>query len=387
MKERKKIGIITILNVNNYGAELQASALCQKLNLLGYDTEIINFFYYKTPGYKFELKSRSLFPLPLKNLGKEILLLLRESLVKFLNPSYSKRRKKAFDDFHKQYSRLSSPIESVSKLYATKFDYDVFIVGSDQVWNPNNPINLEPYFLKFAPKNKLKMSYASSFGVENIDDTKYEVYKGLLNNLDILSCREASGVNIIQKISGRTATHVVDPTLLLTKAEWETKMKPFDFKEPYILLFVFKESSFIDAKVKEIQQRLGYKVVRICKDEQEVANDGDFINLRDLGPSEFLGVYQKASFVITSSFHGTVFSLIFEKPFITITPSSKNNNTRQKGLLDLVGLKNCLVSETDTLDESIYEEFDYGRIREVISQERAKSIDYINQSVNQSSNK
>ena len=215
MEENKKIGVITILQVNNYGAELQAFALCHKLNQLGYNTEIINYLFYKNPGFKSTKGSQPFIKLDFKQKMKETLYPYFKKIKSIPYATQKNIRDKKFSDFHTQYNRLTAPINTFEKLYKANLDYDVFLVGSDQVWNPNTNTNIEPYFLTFADKSKLKLSYASSFGVSKIPTIYHEKYRDLIGNLDAIGVREKTGVSIVKDITDKNATWVLDPTLLL----------------------------------------------------------------------------------------------------------------------------------------------------------------------------
>lgn len=345
---KKKIGIITIVKVNNYGAELQAYALQKKLNLLGYDAEIIDYLFYKNKAHIKEKISRPFYPYPIKKKIKE-----------FLEPWYHKirclpywknkrKREKAFDLFHKKHTRFSSICyRSYSQLYQNPPIYDVYCVGSDQVWNPGCYTNLNPYFVSFAPRGKKRICYASSFGVKVLPQHAQEKYKDLLLQMDAISVREDAGVDIVNEISDRDAVKVADPTLLLTTDDW-LEIANYD-KVPtdkYILLYVLKDSDYIKQKALEIGREQGLKVVRICKEayKQDKKTDG-IIDILDAAPDDFLGLFSKAEIVLTNSFHGTVFSIMFRKEFYTILNAENNNNTRQINLLETVGLEDRIVYE------------------------------------------
>lgn len=377
-----KIGVITILNVNNYGAELQAFALHHKLKLMGYDNEIINYLYYKNPNYITEAASKPVVRTSVKNKLKDFVLKYIDKYSAMRYPAVSKIRKERFKDFHEQHTALSATYNSYSSLYKAKTDYDIYIVGSDQVWNPNNGTNLAPYFLTFAPAKAKKISYASSFGVGTIAKSLHPQYKKWIDNIDHLSTREQDGVEIIKEIAGKKAEHVVDPTLLLSKQEWEKVMVPFEYNAPYILLFVFKQSPFVMELARKIQKQTGYKIIRVCKNEMPVDKDKDILNIRDFGPAEFLGLIANASFVITTSFHGTVFSLIFEKPFYTVTPASKNNNSRQENLLTMLDLQDNLIHEDGEVYPNTTFDIDYNIVNNRLQSEQNKSISFLLKSIN-----
>jgi hypothetical protein len=378
----KKTGIITILNVNNYGAELQAFALHQKLKLMGYENEIINYLYYKNPDYKKELASNPLIKTSGKNKLKDLALKWIDKYSAIKYPQIAKVRKQRFDDFHAKHTAVSKTYQSYSELYSATHAYENFIVGSDQVWNPNNGTNIAPYFLTFAPQSANKISYASSFGLGSIQEIYYPAYKKWLNNLTHISTREADGVQIIKEVTKKEATHVVDPTLLLSKAQWEDILVPYHGIEPYILFFVFKKNAFAENLAYEIQKKTGHKIIRVCKNEMPVENDDRILNIRDFGPAEFLGLYQKASFVITTSFHGSIFSLIFEKPFYTITPASKNNNSRQESLMDMVNLQDRLIKEGSKVNLDDMNNIDFKKVKQKLDDQINNSIKYIKESLN-----
>lgn len=379
--EKKKIGIITILNVNNYGAELQAFALHHKLKLLGYDSEVINYLYYKNPKFRAEAIAKPLFGAPKINKVKDFVIKWMDKYAEWTNRKVARRREKRFKNFHLNNTALSPTFYSFSELYRAKHPYNVFIVGSDQVWNPNNGTNLEPYFLTFAPGDVRKISYASSFGVGKIDKANFPIYNRLLNNLDFIATREETGVKLIQDITNKEATRVVDPTLLLSKKEWEDILVPYEGTEPYILLFIFKNSSYVTELAYALQKKTGYRIIRVCKNAKRVESDSKILNLRDLGPLEFLGLYQKAAIVLTTSFHGTVFSLIFEKPFFTVTPASKNNNIRQQELLRRVGLESRLLKEGDAFPDFDDITIDFEPVRANLEADRDRSISFLTNAI------
>tara|TARA_R110000744_G_scaffold147789_4_gene260836 strand:- start:1793 stop:2932 length:1140 start_codon:yes stop_codon:yes gene_type:complete len=373
----KKTGIITILNVNNYGAELQAFALHHKLKQMGYDNEIINYLYYKNPLYKGEAASRPLIKTSIKNKLKDLALKWIDKYSAYKYPEIAKKRKLRFFDFHKEHTSLSKVYKSYSELYEAKLDYENYIVGSDQVWNPNNGTNLAPYFLTFAPKEANKIAYASSFGVGLINKGYYPKYKEWLNNLTHIGTRETSGVGLIKNITDRSVAHVVDPTLLLKKKDWESLMVPYKHKSPYILLFIFKKNKYAEELAYRIQEKTGYRIIRVCKNEIPLESDDKILNIRDFGPLEFLGLYSGASVVLTTSFHGSVFSLIFEKPFYTITPASKNNNSRQESLMNMMNINNRLLKEGDKINLDNLYDIDFDDVKTRLEVQIESSIEYL----------
>jgi hypothetical protein len=378
----RKIGIITILNVNNYGAELQAFALNFKLRKLGYDNEIINYLYYKHPDYKKEKVSNPIVKISFITNLKGIVLKWIDIFNKLTHPKNAKIRKAKFDEFHKLNTNISKPYKSFSELYNAKLEYDTFIVGSDQVWNPNTRTSIKPYFLTFAPKERKRISFASSFGVGSLNTDFYPAYKECFEHLDYISCREKAGLEIIKDVTGKEATHVVDPTLLLSKREWESIMIPYNCDGPYILMYILTHSPYITKLALEVQKRTGYKIIRVCFNSINTEKNPDILNIVDAGPAEFLGLYANASFVITNSFHGSIFSLIFEKEFFTITPLSKSNNSRQVGLLKMVGLENRILKEGSDISKIDLDTIDYTLVNTIIEKEKEDSVEFLTHAIN-----
>lgn len=386
VNKKIKIGILTILKVNNYGADLQVFALQKKIAELGYDAEIIDYLFYKHKDYIYTRQSRPFVKLGLKRKLKEFLNPRLEALKSLPQRKAKKKRETKFDAFHQNHIQLSTnTFHSIVELYGAKLDYDVFIVGSDQVWNPYSNTSLEPYFLTFATDNRRKLSYASSFGVSSIPQHARDKYCKCLNNLDYISVREQSGVELIKELTGRTANCVLDPTLLLDINDWKQVAAYPAFKKPYILLYVLTKSPYITRLAKEISSKLGWDVVRICKNAAKEDKDSSIYNIIDAGPSEFIGLFLNSSFVLTNSFHGTAFSVNFGKPFYTILPKHKLNNSRQQGLLALLKLEGRLIDEGDVFPNKELYFPEFTEASHLLAAQREQSINYLLKAVNGSS--
>lgn len=347
----KKVGIITIVNVNNYGAELQAFATFRKLQLMGYNAEIINYLYYKDWRYIDSKMSRSFDSMSIK--GK-IIYFAKYRVASFvLNKILPlickdvKQRIANFNSFHQHNTRFSKLYKSMKDLYTDTPIYDVYMVGSDQVWNPNASSSIEPYFLTFAPHSALTVSYASSFGVSKIENNSIANRIKLgLSSIKTISVRESSGVNLVKELTGRTAQLVCDPTLLLNKSEWTMFMKPVsNMPQRYVLIYQLSESDAIVKLATRIGKQEQIPVYRICKRAFKVKKDKGVVNILNAGPSEFLSLITNASFIITNSFHGTAFSINFDVPFYTVVSAKKKNNNRMESLLDYVGLGKRIVKD------------------------------------------
>jgi hypothetical protein len=379
----KKIGIITIVRVNNYGAELQAYALQRKLINMGYDAELIDYLYYIHPNYIKEKKAVPQYAryYPFVKRIKGILFPIIEAVKSRMNQTVYEKRNARFVSFHKTNTRFSRCYDRLSALYENPPKYDVYCVGSDQVWNPYSYTSLEPYFLTFAPKEAVKCAYASSFGVSEIPDMAVEYFKQGLQNINTISVREKTAVGTVKAITGQDAIAVADPTLLLDAREWSKvlndSMVP---QEKYILLYVLKKSSYITETALRIAKEKRLKVVRICRGAyRQDPKNSPIQNIMDAGPAEYLALFKNATMVMTNSFHGTVFSIQFNRDFYTIISRSANNNSRQIDLLSTLGIDRIKYTDTTFSEEPAIE---WDIVNKRVEEYRMESINYLQKAIN-----
>jgi len=300
----KKIGIITISRTNNYGAELQAYASQKKLQLLGYDAELIDYLFYKHKNHKATKASEPTIGFSKKEKLKHFFLYrVISPVVEDFGSYFSKKisaRNKNFKDFHKNNTVYSPQYKNFSELYQANHKYDVFIAGSDQIWNPSTRTSLAPYFLEFAPKEKHKISYASSFGVSQIDKKYYSIYKDYLSNLDAIGVREEDGLELVKDIANIDATRVLDPTLLLNKQEWSSVIKtPIKRKQKYVIIYMLHESETLLKIAHYLQDQLNLEIIMLTKRAYSNKTYPKVINIEDAGPSQFIDLFSNASFVLT----------------------------------------------------------------------------------------
>ena len=225
------------------------------------------------------------------------------------------------------------------------------MTGSDQVWNPVASSSIEPYFLTFAPTEKKKISYASSFGVNFIDERIKKKMGEWLSDYTSIAVRENSGISLIKLLSGKEASWVIDPTLLLTKKEWQAVSVDYPhMPQRYVIVYDLAESIAIDKLALKIGQERNIPVYRICKRAYGMKKKVGIVNILDAGPAEFLSLIAHAEYVVTNSFHGTAFSINFETPFFTVLSNQKKNNSRMESLLGLVNLKNRIILENKLIE-------------------------------------
>ena len=373
----KRIGIITILKVNNYGAELQAYALQAILKKLGYDVEIIDYLFYKNKGHRITKRSKPLFKFSYKKKISEIIYPIITKLKEF-KLGRCNRRIERFEQFHQKYTSLTRSFVTIEDLYSDCPIYDVYISGSDQIWNPGIYSSIKPYFLDFAYLGKRRIAYASSFGVESLPHDTHSFYREMLSKFDAIGVREKSGVKIINSL-GLNAKNVLDPTLLLNREDWQLVSETtIEVPSKYVLVYEITPSTYINSVALEISNQLQLPIVRICRSASK--EDKGSINVIDAGPSEFIALMLNATMVITNSFHGTAFAINFQKPFFVVAPKRKDNNCRQIDLLNLFDLSDRILQEGDSVPTGI--EIDYLKVSSKLEKERKDSLDFLINAIN-----
>ena len=381
-----KIGLITIVKVNNYGAELQATATQKFLELMGYETEIIDYCYYKTWNFKDTKMSEPFVPMGMKD---RLVYWVKYRVIAFLVacvfPLINKKvavRSMRFAQFHRDNTKMSRQYMSMDELYGAKMDYDVYMVGSDQVWNPAASSSIEPYFLTFAPKGAKKVTYASSFGVSRIISELEKQYAELLTNIDSISVREQTGVELVKKLTGKKAELVLDPTLLLTKEQWKPMMKQYPgISRRYILIYQLLPSADLPALALKLSKENSCVVYYLTKRAYGIKVSKGIKAIYDAGPAEFLSLIENAVCVVTNSFHGVAFSINFNTPFYAVLNPNRESNARIESLLDQIGVNDRIIYEgEDYMHKEVY----WGRkedVDEKLIALKQKSINYLNSSL------
>lgn len=375
-----KAGIITILKVGSYGAELQAYALQAALRRMGCEAEVIDYLFYKNAGFRRTRCARPLFPFTLRQRLAETLYPLVQRIKSVCNGAAARRRAARFESFHRQHTALSPMFRTIDALYAAPPAYDVYITGSDQVWNPGIYANIAPYFLDFAPEDCRRVAYAASFGVERVPECARPVYRRFLSRYAAIGVRERQGVDLVRTLSDKAAQWVLDPTLLLCADEWLQVAEPVDVAEPYVLIYELTPCPYISLLARHIATARGCQLLRVCKSAAREDKGADIRDITDAGPAEFLWLVAHAAAVVTNSFHGTAFSLNFRRPFYTVLPLRKRNNSRQRSLLALFGMESRLITEGDPLPAPTAEP-DFAHAAATHEAERDKSLKFLHDAI------
>lgn len=362
---KQKIGIITIPDYNNYGNRLQNYAVKTVFTKLGFSVSTLEmndtaFKSYKARKYKLLLKKYNVKPVVF------LFNALKEGVLRAKRDAYFERftRKYLETKYFPEYNR-----QTIERLNDT---YDYFVFGSDQIWNPfiNDTPNL--YFGLFTDASK-RIYYAPSFGVEQIDDAYAHTVAEALKNVEHISVREASGSKIIADLLDKKAEVLIDPTLMLDANEWEKiARKPNNFVQQKYML-----SCFLGPKSKEYQTVIKNVMEETaCETIYTIADRADKGYLT--GPSEFVYSIKNAEFVITDSFHATVFAILFNKPFLVLSRlDSSGKNAKMDSRIDTL-LARFNLQERKYAGKSVdYYTCDFSSVSSVLGKERMKVRQFI----------
>lgn len=361
----KKVGLITMHNVFNMGAVLQSYALQRAINEKGADCEIIDYVPDLRKGF------RNYFP---KNQGLNKIRRVG-SWIKWLPQRIMWQ--KPYKQFINNYLNLSKEtFYENNEIYDYNFKYEVFVTGSDQVWNSSSTDGLSPYYFLDFVKNKQKVSYAASLSeLKDYEKNKMQYY---LNTFNAISVREYHSINLLKDISNVPVNLVLDPTFLLTPKEWETiaMQSNVEISDNYLLIYMLGDVPKMLDIAEQIAKEKNLKIVKFGWNLKK-SNKVD-INISFGTPQDFVKLFKNASFVVTNSFHGTAFSINFNKNFISI-PSSKRN-PRFVSVLTLFNLENHLYESDEDISKYI-EDIDYKKVNLILNEQRNKSFEFITNNI------
>ncbi|MBM6691896.1 polysaccharide pyruvyl transferase family protein [Bifidobacterium pullorum subsp. saeculare] len=353
-------GILTFINTLNYGAELQAYALSKTLSNLGYPTRIIN---YECAA----VKERETHPLPriidIKN-PRHFAGLLRRYFAFF-------KRNKNFKRFNKKYISLGDVIHNPQEILN---QYPRIIVGSDQVWCPE----ITGYDLTFIlpghrQSNQKIISYAASFGDKPFPVKYKSEFSKAISQFNALSVREENGINILKSWNIDNAVVCVDPTLLLDQAQWNEIARPVKTPKCYVLAYVVSEREKTLHYAKQAARKLNAKLLYL--NAYDVRPIFGAKNVNSCAPDEFLSLIKNAKLVVTSSFHGLCFSILFNKQF-RYALSAKKEKSRLYNLASQLGLECYDITNTNLNDY-----INYSKVNLKISALKADSLNYLRMSL------
>lgn len=332
---KKNISLVTIFDTINFGTYLQAFATAIKLQELGANVEII-WYERKHHWYRFPFENKF-----------HILRYLTYLYACYThNKSYFQKREcRKFVSRHARVSKLYYTYEEI-KCNLPKAD--VFVTGSDQVWNTIHNFGIEPvYYLDFVPDNKKKVALSASIGMKEWDPVHKAESKYLLQRYDAISVREFDAVNMLSEI-GIKSQKVVDPTFLLSREEWSKYAKPYNHAKPYVLVYSVEGGvcdAIISKTARQVASHLKADVIEVnYVGEDKQIPDCD-LRFYYATPETFLSLMLGASYTVVSSFHGTAFSINLKIPFISVAP--ERFSSRIDSLLRQTGLTNRKIAEHD----------------------------------------
>lgn len=310
-----RIGIITFHCADNYGAVLQCYALKKYLENSGQDVEIINYApKYLTKRYK-------LLPSPkliLKKILQKGIVYTWKNIIHISIQNYPNKveRKKKFEEFRRQHIGING--KKIKKIFKeTHFPYDIYIAGSDQIWNPTSNNGDTTYCLDFVDDNAKKVSYAASIGTFDIGGYK-ETMSQYLQRFDAISIREKSFKSLVEEMSKKKVSVVLDPVFLLDEKDWEILAeKDKKFSGKFIFMYVFNKDDEAISLANYLSKKYNLPVIHFyygaLRKKLEIDGQCFFYD----GPIDFLWYIKHAEYIVTNSFHCTAFSLIFKKEFYT----------------------------------------------------------------------
>lgn len=345
-----KIGVLTFHNIPNIGAILQAYSLCLAFRYEGAECDLIDYTCKN-------IENRELKPPHTGNL-------LKDFIIKYLIWPRSKKKIRACQLFMKKQNMYSKNQYTKLTLNSANDDYDAFVSGSDMIWNLSVTDYDWTYFCDFVLANKKKFSYGSSIG-DNWKDDDFRRVKELLSRYRLIGVRESDTCDLLNSV-GLNARLVCDPTMLLTRSEWEKiSVKPKEIN--YVLVYFPSEFNLRSAKVYAIKHKLQVVVLNWALPIKGV------INVSPCSPQEWIGYFLYANAVFSGSFHGLLFSLYFEKPVWT-----DNYGNRITSILNKFDIDSCLLSRDPDMNNVI----DFQKVSENISKLRMNSLSYIQQIIN-----
>lgn len=364
-----RIGLITLHRAENYGSVLQTLALQSVLQELGHEVTVMDYCPERCTSWGRLKRLKEKNPHlrnPLLLLGATMLMI----------PSYW-RRTIRFESFVNKNLNMSNKFSTNDEAKKMVWDMDAYCTGSDQVWNSrwNEGID-KAFYLDFVPKDANVFSYASSFGVSTLSETEKEETKKLLSKYRFLSVREDTGMEILRDLGREDMVLTLDPTLLMNKEKWMEFVGKDVACRDYILTYNLHHDPKVDCYANRLNEKHGLPIINISYNIHDVVRKGKLYWCPFV--EDFLSLFLHAKYVVSDSFHATVFSILFEKKFVTITPEIASS--RISSLLKIVDMEYRNVSCVKDTSE-IEQDIDYSKTASLLDTERKKSLSFLRKSL------
>lgn len=368
----KKVAIITWYHYPNFGTALQVTALSYIVEKMGYQPEVIQYIPHG------KLFTRGIYKRP-SFLYKKII-----NKVNNRNVIRDESCNVAFSNFLNKHIKLTRPCRTASELFTLNSEFDAFICGSDQIWAPT--VFNSKYFLDFVQQSSKMISYAPSIGLSVIEDMYVRNrMREHISRFNHLSIREEQGRNLIKELCGKEAIVVLDPTLLLTPDEWDFMASNQVESSPYMLCYFLGANKRPWEYVEILSKKTGLSVKVIPIFKQDLRRGYQVIS--GMGPAEFLGLIKNAALVCTDSFHGTVFSILYERPFFTFerfsNKDSNSQNSRIYNILKIVGLEDRLIKGKAEIRNNPFN-CDFTEPKRRLEIEKKKSLQFLENALKES---
>lgn len=336
-----KVAVITFSDFNtNYGSMLQAFSLKNYLERCGHDVEFIRYREFNSPCNDLKFKGK------LISQGKRLVL----GAYALYRRKDIKKTKRNFDTFKVKYFNFTSLYVSNEQLKEKLPTYDYYICGSDQIWNFSCLGGMrEPYFLDFAPEEKVKIAYAASLGDYCIEEAYKKRVSQMLNRLNYISVREKESVKSIQELTYKQVRSVVDPVFLTSSDEWEKVLPSIKHESEYAVCYFVRRSKFGKKIVKLLKEKYHIPILNLS--DNMIYINGTTKKYISAGPLEFLSLIKNAKYAVGTSFHLAAFSILFKVPFLIA--GLESNRNRIENILELVDLKDNFITEADDYIEKI----------------------------------
>lgn len=367
-----KIRTITCHDCYNFGASLQAFALQKYLESQGHNVGIIDYKPdYLSRHFKLSIIANPIYDRPV---FRQMYL-----LAKLPGRILALRQKKMFDDFTSKYLKLTKRYNSYEDLKADAPDADIYIAGSDQIWNTLFNNGRDPaFYLDFGKASTKRISYAASFATKEIVPEYRQFVSQELKNLDAVSIREKISLPLLRELGRVDGVAVCDPVFLLSEIEWNQisqRGKSINLTKKYILVYLTDRSDTIMDIARRLSKDTGWEIVLVGCPSKRYRHR----YIPNIGPLEFVFLISKASFVISNSFHATAFSLIFKKNFCVVN-RTEGINERMKSILDEFGLSHRIVSGYNS---ALLQGVDYNAILHRLDSMIIKSKEWLNYEISE----
>lgn len=380
-----KIAIVSCFWVKNYGSVLQAYATQYQLQKMGFNVETINYSdtYVGIDKILFQIKRFQLDPFMLGRIRR----ILNK---KKINPEIATKiaqRHKALTNFVSKHIILTPKFYDKRKLTGIVNNYNSFVVGSDQLWLPYNVL-VDYYTLNFVPQNVNKVAYATSFGVKEIPKVLIKKYQRFLNRFNYISVRETAGAKLVKELIGREVPVVCDPTLMLTVSDWLCIQKKEQIaKGEYIFCYFLGNNPEHREFAKKLKKETGLKIISLLHLDEYIAYDESYADESpyDIDPGDFLNLIRNATYILTDSFHGTIFSILHHKTFFVFNrykgDGKKSTNSRIDSILHLTRLNNRRLTGNEKVSDCLSLNLNFDVADREIEKLRSKTTDYLIQSL------